>query len=139
MIATRDDPAVGVVRSLAIGRAAEARVAERLAASGWTILARNVRCGRHELDIVAMDPGPPASLVVVEVRWRASRSHGLPEETVGHAKRRALHAGLGCLLARGTLPDGTRLPRLPVRLDLVAAEPDVHGHMILRHHRAALE
>ncbi len=117
----------------------EARVAERLAAAGWTVLARNVRCGRHELDIVALDPGPPASLVVVEVRWRASRSHGLPEETVGHAKRRALRAGLACLMARGTLPDGTPLPRLPVRLDLVAAEPDIHGLMIVRHHRAALE
>ena len=139
MIATRDDPAVEVVGPLAIGRAAEARVAERLAASGWTILARNVRCGRQELDIVAVDPGPPAWLVVVEVRWRASRSHGLPEETVGRAKRRALHTGLRCLLARGTLPDGARLPRLPVRLDLVAAEPDVLGDPVLRHHRAVLE
>src|SRR5450755_4901471 len=52
------------------GDAAEVLVAERLAALGWTILARNVHAGRSELDIVAVDPGPPARLVVVEVRWR---------------------------------------------------------------------
>ena len=36
---------------------------------------------------MAIDPGPPAALVVVEVRWRADRDFGLPEETVDHRKR----------------------------------------------------
>jgi Holliday junction resolvase-like predicted endonuclease len=58
------------------GDAAESLVAERLAARGWSILARNVHFGRSELDIVATDPGPPARLVVVEVRWRRSREFG---------------------------------------------------------------
>ena len=53
------------------GDAAETLVAARLLAAGWTILARNVHVGRHELDLVAIDPGPPAALVVVEVRWRS--------------------------------------------------------------------
>jgi len=47
------------------GDAAECLVAERLSARGWLILARNVHAGRSELDIVAVDPGPPARLVVV--------------------------------------------------------------------------
>ena len=70
------------------GDAAEALVAARLAEAGWTVLARNVHVGRHELDLVAVDPGPPAALVVVEVRWRAGRDFGLPEETVDHRNAR---------------------------------------------------
>jgi putative endonuclease len=116
-----------------LGAAAEERVAEHLQAAGWTVLGRNVRMGRHELDLVALDPGPPGALVVVEVRWRAGREFGLPEETVDHRKRTRVRAGAYGLLDRGTLPDGSPLPRLPLRFDLVVLEPD--GRM--RHYRAA--
>ncbi|MBI3747278.1 MAG: YraN family protein, partial [Chloroflexi bacterium] len=34
------------------GDGAETLVADRLTAAGWTILARNVRVGRFELDLV---------------------------------------------------------------------------------------
>ena len=68
------------------------------------ILARNVHVGRHELDLVAIDPGPPTALVVVEVRWRAGREFGLPEETVDHRKRVRVRAAAYGLLDRGTLP-----------------------------------
>jgi len=69
------------------GDAAERLVAERLRTAGWTILGLNVHVGRAELDIVAIDPAPPARLVVVEVRKRRSREFGLPEETVDAAIR----------------------------------------------------
>ncbi len=105
------------------GDAAEALVATRLTAVGWTVLARNVHVGRHELDLVAIDPGPPATLVVVEVRWRAGRDFGLPEETVDHRKRVRVRAAAYGLLERGTLPDGSPVPRLPLRFDVVAVEP----------------
>ncbi|HEY8800297.1 MAG TPA: YraN family protein, partial [Candidatus Limnocylindrales bacterium] len=52
------------------GDATEDLVADRLIGAGWTILGRNVRVGRGELDIVAIDRGPPPELVIVEVRWR---------------------------------------------------------------------
>jgi putative endonuclease len=116
-----------------LGDAAEERVAEHLKAAGWTVLGRNVRMGRYELDLVALDPGPPGALVVVEVRWRAGREFGLPEETVDHRKRTRVRAGTYGLLERGALPDGSPLPRLPLRFDLVVLEPD--GRM--RHYRAA--
>jgi len=116
-----------------LGDAAEERVAEHLQACGWTLLGRNVRMGRYELDLVGLDPGPPGALVVVEVRWRAGREFGLPEETVDHRKRTRVRAGAYGLLDRGTLPDGAPLPRLPLRFDLVVVEPD--GRM--RHYRAA--
>src|SRR5215212_6488168 len=100
------------------GDAAESAVAADLARRGWTILARNVRLGRGELDLVAVDPGPSAALVIVEVRWRASRGFGLGEETVDHRKRAHLRASVGRLLADG-LPGGLALPSLPLRVDLV--------------------
>ena len=55
------------------------------------MLATHERVGRAELDLVAVDPGPPPALVVVEVRWRGRRDFGLPEETVDHRKRARLH------------------------------------------------
>ena len=120
------------------GDTAESLVLVRLLAAGWTVLARNVHVGRHELDLVAVDPGPPASLVVVEVRWRASRGFGLPEETVDHRKRSHIRMATYGLLDRGELPGGVQLPRLPVRFDLVVVEPDVRGgEPVVRHHRAA--
>lgn len=120
------------------GDAAEALVAAALASAGWRILGRNVHAGRSELDIVAVDPGPPGRLVVVEVRWRASRAFGVVEESFDHAKRSRLRAGIARLLEAGALPDGTRLPALPIALDLVVVEPGADGNPNIRHHRDAL-
>jgi Holliday junction resolvase-like predicted endonuclease len=119
------------------GDAAEELVAARLVALGWQVLGRNVHAGRSELDIVAVDPGPPARLVIVEVRWRRSRSFGLPEETFDYRKRAHLRAGVGRLLELGRLPDGGELPRLPVALDLAVVEPGV-PEPVVRFHRDAL-
>jgi putative endonuclease len=120
------------------GDAAESLVLTRLLEAGWTVLARNVHVGRHELDLVAVDPGPPRALVIVEVRWRASRGFGLGEETVDYRKRAHIRLAAYGLLDRGVLPDGAVMPRLPMRFDLVAVEPgEGGGDPRLRHHRAA--
>ena len=120
-----------------LGDAAESIVAAALVQAGWTILARQVRVGRGELDLVAIEPGPPRMLVIVEVRWRASRAFGLAEETIDHRKRRHLRAAIGRLLEAG-LPGGEQLPNLPTRVDLVVVEPATGhgGDPRLRHHRA---
>src|SRR3954454_18636554 len=117
------------------GDAAEALVAARLSAAGWIILGRNVRLGRDELDLVAVDPGPPPWLVIVEVRRRGRRDFGLAEETLDHRKRRALRRAMASLLEAGRLPDGTALPPLPLRVDLVAVDPGPDGEPSIRHHR----
>jgi len=118
------------------GDTAEDEVAGRLEQAGWMILGRNVRIGRSELDIVAVDAGPPSMLVVVEVRWRNRRDFGLAEESLDHRKRAALRRAVGLLLEAGLLPDGTRLPALPLRVDLVAVDPGPDGGLAVRHHRA---
>ena len=118
------------------GDEAEALVASRLAAAGWTILARNLRLGRDELDIVAVDPGPPRWLVVVEVRRRGRRDFGLPEETLDYRKRKALRRAIAALSGARALPDGMPLPPLPLRVDLVAVDVGRDGAPSVRHHRA---
>jgi putative endonuclease len=121
------------------GDTAEAFVGEWLNESGWTVLARNVHVGRRELDLVAVDPGPPPQLVVVEVRWRSRRDFGLPEETFDFRKRRHVRAAVGRLLEDG-LPDGVPVPMLPIRVDLVVVEPGQFpdARLRIRHHRNAL-
>ena len=118
------------------GDAAESLVADRLAGLGWAILARNLRVGRAELDILAIDPGPPRELVVVEVRFRARRDFGLAEETITPRKRVVVREALSRLRDVGALPNGETVPRLPARFDLVVVEPGVPP--LIRHHRHAL-
>ena len=122
------------------GDAAEGLVADRLAAAGWRILGRQVRVGRAELDIVAVDPALPARLVIVEVRARARRDFGLAEETVDMRKRIRLRRAAQALRERGVTADGTRVPPLPLRLDLVVVEPPLapDGAPRVRHHVAAI-
>jgi putative endonuclease len=124
------------------GDAAEELVADHLGSLGWTILARNLRLGRKEVDLVALDPGPPRAVVLVEVRWRVRRDFGLPEETFDWRKRAHLRAALGRLLEIGALPDGRALPEATLRVDLVVVEPAAdRGSSAtprLRHHRDAL-
>ena len=114
-----------------LGAAAEDLVAEQLIAAGWRVLGRNVRVGRAEVDLIAIDPGPPATIVVIEVRWRARRDFGLPEETVDHRKVARIRRAAFALRELGAVPDGTPLPPLPLRMDLVAVEPGGR----VRHHR----
>jgi hypothetical protein len=102
------------------------------------VLARNLHAGRSELDIVAVDPGPPARLVVVEVRWRASRSFGGAEESFDYRKRAQLRIGVGRLLESGCLPDGTPLPALAIAVDLAVVEPGIGGRPLIKLYRNAL-
>jgi putative endonuclease len=118
-----------------LGDAAEDAAAARLAAAGWAVLGRQLRVGRAELDIVAIDPGPPRQLVVVEVRWRRGREFGVAEETVDARKRSRLHRAA----FRWLDEHRPSLARLPLRFDLIVAEPGAEAGSppLIRHHRAA--
>ena len=113
-----------------ISRRDSGRVAEDLASAflrlrGLRILARNVREGPREIDLVAEESG---WLVVVEVRYRSDSSRGLAEETVGFRKRtHLLRAGRSYWLR-----EGRRHGRL--RFDLVTLQAHPEG-LMLRHHR----
>ncbi len=135
----RPGPGGSRTRAQRAGDAAEDAAARALVARGWRILARRVRVSRLELDLVAWDPGPPPALVVVEVRWRRSRTFGLPEETVDARKLARLRRAAATLAGSGRLPGGEELPALPLRVDVVAVEPGPVGRLRLRHHRGVGE
>ena len=119
------------------GDAAERLVADRLTLEGWRILGHQVRVERAEIDLLAVDPGPPSAIVAIEVRWRTRRDFGLAEETVDRHKVRRLRRALWIVCERGQLPDGTTVPRTAARVDVVAVEPGpIPGDVALRHHRA---
>ncbi len=75
-----------------LGQQAELAVADYLVASGWRVLARNLRLGALELDVVAQKGDVVA---VVEVRTRGPGSLAGPFESVTGVKRarlrRAVH------------------------------------------------
>ncbi|HEX8790684.1 MAG TPA: YraN family protein [Polyangiaceae bacterium] len=68
----------------ALGRLAESAVADYLVAAGYDVLARNLRLGALELDVVARR-GP--LVVVVEVRTRRKGSMQRAFESVTYTKR----------------------------------------------------
>ena len=99
-----------------IGRSAEERAAAHLGAAGLVLLHRNYLCRLGELDLVARDG---TTLVVAEVRLRASAQFGGAAASITRAKQRRIVLATRHLLAR--YPS---LQRLPVRFDalLVSAE-----------------
>ncbi len=68
----------------ALGLQGEALVAAQLEQQGFAILARNVRAGRSELDLIARRG---RLLAICEVRTRASRAQIDPIETIDRKKR----------------------------------------------------
>jgi putative endonuclease len=69
------------------GTRAEQLAAALLERNGWTILDRNWRFGRREIDLVA---SRGRTVAFVEVKARARVTHGHPLESIGWRKRRDL-------------------------------------------------
>ena len=70
-----------------LGDRGEAIAARHLEAAGWTILDRNFRMGRKEIDLVARRGGVVA---FVEVKTRGGLGYGHPLEAVTWKKRREI-------------------------------------------------
>jgi putative endonuclease len=98
----------------ALGRTGEERAARLLAELGFAVLARNVRAGGVEIDLVA---ARGALVVFVEVKTRHA-GPGAPEEAVGFAKRARLARGAAAWLAE------SRRRYARVRFDVVTCEVD---------------
>ena len=101
----------------ALGRRAEDEAAALLRKAGMTILDRNWRKGRQEIDIVARDGD---TLVFVEVRAKRRDAVVSPLESITPAKQRHMRTGALLWLA------DHRAWAEPCRFDVVAAwaEPD---------------
>ena len=100
-----------------VGDAAETAALAYLLDQGLRLVVRNYRTpgrGGGEIDLVMR--APDGTLVFIEVRKRASGSHGGAAASVGFAKqRRIIFAARFYLMGLATLP--------PCRFDVVAVEP----------------
>ena len=98
------------------GDAAEAAALAMLQARGLHLLARNAASRGGELDLVMRDG---ATVVFVEVRYRAGSGFGGGFASVDHGKRRRLVRAAQLYLA-----GRPRLASLPCRFDVVEASGD---------------
>ena len=94
-----------------LGARGEDAAVELLRAGGYRIVARNHRCPRGEIDVIAEKDD---LLVFVEVRTRATSAFGGPEETVGSRKQRRVIAAARDYLAQ------RRGPPRAARFDVIA-------------------
>lgn len=86
-------------RQLSLGRAGEDLAAAYLEGRGMTIVERNFRCPRGEIDIIARDGD---ELVFVEVKTRRSLRLGSPLEAITPVKLVRIRRLVGIWLSRQT-------------------------------------
>jgi len=109
-----------------LGKQGEDLAAEFLAAAGMTILARNWRCARGEIDIIAVD-GP--DLVICEVKTRSGVRFGTPLEAVTRQKAHRLRRLAALWLqGRDALYE-------QIRIDVVGVLRSANGDFSLEHVR----
>ena len=94
---------------LSFGKEGETAAADFLTEKGYSILHRNWRCGKKELDIVAKYNN---ELIVVEVKSRKDIRFGNPEEAVNDRKIRHIIASTDAYLRKFAID-------LPVRFDII--------------------
>ena len=103
---------------LELGAIGERLAAEHIESIGWRITGRNVRVGRGELDIVAIDGD---ELVIVEVRTRRIGLISPSETTVGPNKVKAILKTARKYVERTLSYDGFW------RIDIAAVTLDKNG------------
>jgi putative endonuclease len=115
-----------------LGSLAEDLVANRLEAAGWTLLGRNVRTRRGEIDLIARHRG---DLVFVEVKSSTAGSRVGPERpvfAVGPQKQGRLRRLAREWLAENRPPPGC----VAVRFDVVGVTFNRSGQPIAVEHIA---
>jgi putative endonuclease len=106
--------------ALQTGRAAETAVANDLARRGLSIVATNVRLGRLELDVVALDRD---TVVVVEVRHRGGGAWQTGLASIAPAKAKRVRAAGERLWRERFLRDAS-VNRMRFDVAVVTFEPD---------------
>lgn len=107
------------------GREAEAEAAAWLEERGWTVLERNVRAGRNEVDLV-IERGRVVAFV--EVKSRRSDRYGHPLESVDARTRTEIARVARAWIRRNRIP-GDRIFRFDVVYLLGTPEARTIGHV----------
>jgi len=112
-------------RPHALGEWGERHAARFLLAKGWSILARNYRFGRREVDLIVRRGDIVA---FVEVKTRAGEGFGCPEEAITLMKRREIETVATHFLAHHAPPG------MWVRFDAVAIVVDAGAKRVRVRH-----
>lgn len=109
----------------AVGTRGEQRAASYLQRLGWRLLAKNFRCRRGEIDLIAWDTsGDKPYLVFVEVKYRKTSGTGHPEEFLTLTKRKTISRVADFYRVRYRVPADT-----PCRFDVIAIEGETLRHI----------
>jgi putative endonuclease len=106
----------------AIGLLSEDLALAHLLAHGLKLLKRNYRCKLGEIDLVMLDA---QTLVLVEVRYRATSDYGGAAASVDWQKQRKLVRAAEHLLMKRA-----DLRRYPARFDVIAITTGLEGTTI---------
>ena len=87
-----------------LGKKGEDLAADWLTAKGYSILERNWRYGRYEVDIIASRKD---ILHIIEVKFRRSKTYGRPEESVSRRKLQCIMLGAAGWMVK--FPDHKRI------------------------------
>ena len=109
----------------ALSRRGERLATQHLRSAGWTVVAKNYRFGRREIDLI-VQKGP--LLAFVEVKTRAGGGCGHPEEAVTWRKRREIEAVAEECLVRNARSGNQ------VRFDVIAIEVAADGRVTRLQH-----
>ncbi len=109
-------------RSL-LGRSGEDLAASLYEREGYRIVARNARCGRGEIDVIA---ARGRELVFCEVKTRSTDFFGDPDEAVGPTKQARLRRLAAAWLAEHAAAG------MELRFDVVSVVADREGTRVTR-------
>ncbi len=110
------------------GRRGEALAEAHLVRAGYTVLDRNYRFLRGELDLVCLDD---PFVVFVEVKWRSDDAWGRPEEHVTPAQKAKLRETAAAWMHE------RRMDGFPARFDIVAVLERPQAEPELTHYKFA--
>lgn len=111
------------------GKIAEDLAAEFLLKNGYTILVRNFRFQKAEIDIIAEKDN---LIVVVEVKARSTDAFMLPQEAVTKAKIKSIVSAANHFMEEFN-------KNKEVRFDIISVLPDEKKNLIIEHIENAFE
>jgi len=104
-----------------LGKWGEDRAAEYLERKGYTIIERDWKSGRRDLDIVAQDG---EVIVFVEVKTRRNSLFGQPEESVDYHKLQSLQQAINHYIKFRQIRQEIRFDIISV-VGTIGTEPDI--------------
>ena len=106
-----------------LGKWGEDLAAEYLLQKGYTIVERDWKSGRRDLDIIALDEDMD-TVVFVEVKTRRNNLYGQPEEAVDYHKLQSLQQAINHYIQFRHIHQEVRFDIVSV-VGAIGSEPDI--------------